>query len=129
MIRFAWLILIASVYGLGAHLGGKRLGVWGAVLAALPADYAKRKFFIAVTIASGEVNGIRLSMVASLPFGSCIKAVLSQSGIINGKSTKKVNWTISHSNWWAKEEPSPMPGAPNWRCWPSDRTSIQYLKP
>jgi 4-amino-4-deoxy-L-arabinose transferase-like glycosyltransferase len=49
-----WLILIASVYGLGAHLGGKRLGVWGAVLAALvPLLYGmSRSFYIEFSLAA-----------------------------------------------------------------------------
>jgi 4-amino-4-deoxy-L-arabinose transferase-like glycosyltransferase len=43
-----WLILLASIYGLGCHLGGPRLGAWGAILTALvPMLYAmSRSFYI-----------------------------------------------------------------------------------
>jgi 4-amino-4-deoxy-L-arabinose transferase-like glycosyltransferase len=49
-----WLILVASVYGLGARLGGRRLGVWGAILAALlPLLYAmSRSFYVEFALAA-----------------------------------------------------------------------------
>jgi 4-amino-4-deoxy-L-arabinose transferase-like glycosyltransferase len=49
-----WLVLVASVYGLGTHLGGRRLGVWAAVLAALiPLLYAmSRSFYIEFALAA-----------------------------------------------------------------------------
>ncbi len=49
-----WLVLLASVYGLGRHLGGARLGTWGAVLVALlPLLYAmSRSFYIEFALAA-----------------------------------------------------------------------------
>ena len=49
-----WLVLIGSVYGLGAHLRGWRLGTWGAVLAALlPLLYGmSRSFYIEFSLAA-----------------------------------------------------------------------------
>jgi 4-amino-4-deoxy-L-arabinose transferase-like glycosyltransferase len=49
-----WLILVASVYGLGHHLGGRRLGAWAAMLAALvPLLYAmSRSYYIEFALAA-----------------------------------------------------------------------------
>ncbi|MGD8462313.1 MAG: glycosyltransferase family 39 protein [Anaerolineae bacterium] len=55
MVNIAyWLILIASVYGLGAHLRGWRLGTAGAILAALlPLLYGmSRSFYIEFSLAA-----------------------------------------------------------------------------
>jgi 4-amino-4-deoxy-L-arabinose transferase-like glycosyltransferase len=49
-----WLILLASVYGLGAHLGGRRLGAWATLLAALlPMLYAaSRSYYVEFALAA-----------------------------------------------------------------------------
>jgi 4-amino-4-deoxy-L-arabinose transferase-like glycosyltransferase len=55
MVNIAyWLILIASIYGLGAHLRGWRLGAAGAILAALlPLLYGmSRSFYIEFSLAA-----------------------------------------------------------------------------
>ncbi|MGD2206199.1 MAG: glycosyltransferase family 39 protein, partial [Anaerolineae bacterium] len=55
MVNIAfWLVLLASIYGLGAFIGGRQLGIWGAVLTALvPLLYAmSRSFYIEFALAA-----------------------------------------------------------------------------
>jgi hypothetical protein len=63
------LILVASVYGLGARLGGRRLAAWGAILAALlPLLYAmSRSFYVEFALAA-LVSLILYLLVASEGF-------------------------------------------------------------
>ncbi len=64
-----WLILLASVYGLGAHLGGWRLGIWGVLLTALtPLLYGmSRSFYFEFALAAVVALSLYL-LVASRGF-------------------------------------------------------------
>jgi len=64
-----WLILLASVYGLGAHLGGRRLGVWGAILVALtPLLYALSRSFYGEFVLTAMVALTLYLLVANQGF-------------------------------------------------------------